>query len=61
MRKKLKAVVDTNIFISVLLGGTSTSKLVDAFIEGRFNLAISELLLKELRRTLQKPRLSSLD
>lgn len=57
MKKELKAIVDTNVFISALIGGTFTTKIVDAFLEGQFRLIISELLIKELRRTLNKAKL----
>ena len=51
----LRAVVDTNVFVSALLRGRSTRPLLDAMIARRFHLLISELLLDELADVVSRP------
>ena len=54
-QKQLRAVVDTNLFISGLFtehGPTGT--LQDLWVGGRFELAVSEKILKEVAATLNK-------
>lgn len=53
----LRAVLDTNVLASgaVAQQGTTLARLIDAIGEGRFELAISEPMLVELRRTLTRP------
>ena len=54
------AVVDTNVFISALLGGPSSSAIYAAFRDSQFTLATSEPLLEELTDVLTRPRLGAL-
>ena len=56
----LKVVVDTNVFISGLIKDNNPRAIINAFIDNRFRLIISEGLIGELAYTLAKPRLSSL-
>ena len=51
----LRAVVDTNVFVSALLRGRSTRPLLDALIARRFHLFISELLVDELADVVSRP------
>ena len=56
--KKLRAVIDTNLFISGLFGKDSFSaKLQDHWINQNFELATSIEILKEVSRVLQYPRI----
>lgn len=54
----IKAVLDTNLFVSGLLADHGqTSILQDLWANGIFELVVSEEILREIRRTLQKPYL----
>lgn len=58
MRRKLKAVIDTNLFISGLFGRDSISaKLQDLWINQRFELVTSLEIIREVSRVLQYPRI----
>src|SRR3989338_9190559 len=56
----LKAVIDTNIWISALLKSSLTRPILEAFIEGRFTPVISNELLKEFNDTLNKSEITKL-
>lgn len=56
----MDAVVDTNIFISGLLGSGPCRKIYLSFKEGRFNLFISEILFEELKFILERPKFNLL-
>jgi len=56
--RKLRAVIDTNLFISGIFGKESLSvKLQDLWIEQEFELATSMEIIKEVSRVLQYPRI----
>lgn len=58
MAPKLKAVIDTNVFVSGLFGKDSLSaKLQDLWINEEFELVTSIEILKEVSRVLQYPRI----
>ncbi len=58
MERKIRAVVDTNLFISGIFGKESLSvKLQDLWIEQEFDLVTSMEILKEVSRVLQYPRI----
>ena len=60
MRKnqRIRAVLDTNLFISGLFASTGTvATLQHLWISGAFELAVSEDILQEIKETLQKPYL----
>ena len=58
MKRKLRAVVDTNLFISGLFGKDSLSaKLQDLWINEEFELATSIEIIKEVSRVLRYPRI----
>ncbi len=54
----LKAIIDTNIWISGLMKSPLTMPLIDAFIENKFQSFVSNPLLKEIESTLAKPRIA---
>lgn len=53
----LRIVVDTNIWIRALLGGSFSLPVLQALYDNQFTLIISDPLLAELREVLQRPRL----
>lgn len=59
MKKKktpIKAVIDTNLFVSGLFAEEGpTSQLHDLWLDKKIHLAVSEEILQEIRKTLQKP------
>jgi putative PIN family toxin of toxin-antitoxin system len=55
-----KVVLDTNIFIGVLLASQNCRAIRDAFLDGLFDVVISEELMAELLETIRKPRLAKL-
>ena len=55
----MKAVVDTNIWISALINKYGyPAKLLNAYINGSFKLVISEPILAELADVLARPRIA---
>lgn len=50
-----RAVVDTNVLLSALLGGRGTSPILHAVIARRFRLVASPTLLDELAGVLSRP------
>lgn len=58
MERKLRAVVDTNLFISGLFGkDTLSSTLQDLWVHREFELVTSIEILREVSRVLQYPRI----
>lgn len=56
--QRIRAVLDTNLFISGLFASTGTiTTLQQLWISGAFELAISGEILREIKETLQKPYL----
>jgi putative PIN family toxin of toxin-antitoxin system len=56
--RKLRAVVDTNVFISGLFGkGTLAAELQDLWINQEFELVTSLEILREVSRVLHYPRI----
>ena len=54
-KKPVRAVIDTNLFISGLFAGKGYStQLQDLWVSGVFELAVSEKILKEIENTLLK-------
>ena len=53
----LRIVVDTNIWVRVLLGGRITLPVLDAWRAGRFSVVVSQYLIDELEEVWQRPRL----
>jgi len=55
----LRFVLDVNVLISGLLSRDGTpARLLEHWLEGHFELVVSERLLEELARTLREPKLS---
>ena len=53
----LRIVVDTNIWIRVLLGGKVSSPVLTALRENRFKVILSDALIEELKDVAQRSRL----
>ncbi len=57
-RSQLRAVLDTNVFVSGLIGVNSPPRqIVDAWLDGRFTLVTSLYLVDELAHVLTYPRI----
>lgn len=56
----LKAVIDTNIWVSALMNSSLTRPILNAFINADFTPVMSNELLKELNDTLNKPKIKRL-
>ncbi len=55
-RKQVRAVIDTNLFVSGLFANQGyTCDLQELWINGSFELAVSEKILNEIEATLLKP------
>lgn len=54
----LKAVVDTNVLISGLLGSRTNRRIIEAFRNEQFLLVTSPLLIEEFLRVTSRPRLA---
>ena len=57
MIKTVRVVIDTNIWIRILLRGRVTLPILAAFNQGQFQLVMSQFLLDELHEVWQRPRL----
>lgn len=55
----LKAVVDTNVLISGLLGSRTNRKIIEAFRDQRFLLVTAPLLIEEFLRVTSRPKLAA--
>jgi putative PIN family toxin of toxin-antitoxin system len=54
----VKVVVDTNVLVSGLLWHGKPARLLDAMLENKLDLCISDEILAELADVLQRPRLA---
>jgi uncharacterized protein len=55
----VRAILDPNVIISALLSRDGTpARVLRAWLEGRFDLIVSPLLLEELERALAYPKLA---
>ena len=54
----LRVVIDTNIWIRILLKGRVTLPVLEAFNEEKFQLVMSQPLMEELHEVWNRPRLS---
>ena len=52
MAKTIKAVIDTNIFVSALLRSRSCLAILSSFEKGEFIIVLPESIIEEVRRTL---------
>ena len=55
---KMRVVIDTNIWIRILLRGKVTLPILEAFNESKFQLIISQPLFDEFQEVWHRPRLS---
>lgn len=55
---KLRVVIDTNIWIRILLKGRVTLPVLEAFNQDKFQLVMSQNLFDELHEVWNRPRLS---
>ena len=56
----MRAVLDVNVLVSALLSRSGApAKIIRSWLEGAFELVVSELLLAELARALAYPRVSA--
>jgi len=54
--KPVKAVIDTNVMVSGLFAESGTiAEVMELWVDGRFELIVSEEILSELHRVLHKP------
>jgi putative PIN family toxin of toxin-antitoxin system len=53
----LRVVIDTNIWIRILLKGRVTLPILEAFNKNKFQLIISQVLFDELHEVWNRPRL----
>ncbi len=60
MKEIPKAVIDTNVFISALIGSKNAKYILDNFLDGRFDIIISEKLFEELIATIGKEKFSKI-
>jgi len=60
MKKKLRVVIDTNIFISSLLGGRTVKSISQYFEERKFVLILSEFIIKEIKEVLTSKELGNI-
>ncbi|ELS02875.1 putative toxin-antitoxin system toxin component, PIN family [Xenococcus sp. PCC 7305] len=54
---RCRAVIDTNIWIRILLKGRVTLPILEAFNEEKFQLVVSQPLIEELHLVWNRPRL----
>jgi len=54
---KLRVVIDTNIWIRILLKGRVTLPILEAFNQDKFQLVMSQALIEELHQVWNRPRL----
>ena len=55
-KKPVRAVIDTNLFVSGLFSDKgNTFELQELWVNGAFQLAVSEKILQEIKATLLKP------
>ena len=56
--KEIRAVVDTNIFVSALLGSQTAKAIYEAFKNREFKLILSKKLFEEVKNVLHRPKLN---
>lgn len=54
---RLRVVIDTNVWIRILLRGRVTLPILEAFNQQQFQLVMSQFLFDELHEVWQRPRL----
>lgn len=61
MKNELKIVIDTNVFVSALLGNPTCKEIAELLKQKSFVYLTSFELLDELTKTLQKPKFINLN
>jgi len=56
----VRVVLDTNVFVSILLKSKSCLKIRNAFLDGAFDIVTSPDLIKELIATIGKPKFKNI-
>ena len=56
--RELKAIIDTNVFISALIGKGRISRIYEAFADGEFTPVLSHRMLEELLEVINRPKLA---
>jgi putative PIN family toxin of toxin-antitoxin system len=60
LKRKLRAVIDTNLFVSGMFAkDTVSARLQDLWVEQRFELVTSLEIIKEVNRVLSYPRIKA--
>jgi len=54
----LRVVVDTNLWLRILMGGATTIRLLELWEHQTFQLVTSETLLHEFNEVVQRPRIA---
>ena len=56
MKKRLRVVVDTNIFISALLGSKNSRFIIEEFLKGNIDIVITNEIFLEIVETLKNKK-----
>jgi len=57
----LRVILDTNVIVSAVVSGGKPRQLLDMGIEGRFQMVVSEFILKEVGTVLRRPKFKASD
>jgi putative PIN family toxin of toxin-antitoxin system len=57
----LRVVLDTNVIVSAVVSGGKPRQLFDKGIDGRFQIVVSEFILKEVGTVLRRPKFKASD
>ena len=57
----LRVVLDTNVIVSAVASGGKPRQLLDRGIDGRFQIVVSEFILKEVGTVLRRPKFKASD
>ena len=53
----LRVVLDINVFISGIISSGAPSKVIEAWKDGKFELLVSESIIKEIIQVIYRPRI----
>lgn len=56
-----RVVLDTNVIVSAVVSGGKPRQLLDRGIDGRFQIVLSEFILKEVGAVLRRPKFGASD
>ncbi|MBI5554288.1 MAG: putative toxin-antitoxin system toxin component, PIN family [Elusimicrobia bacterium] len=60
MNKFFKITVDTNVFVSMLLGSKNCRRIYEVFVKGKLDLVISDELFNEISSVLKRDAFSKI-